>query len=233
VHARRLHATIEERRMGTATDSYTSKRAKYFQARRGEVLEFVPRSASNIVEFGCGAGVFSSQIKSRQKARVVGVELMPEPANQARAHLDHVFQCNIEHGLDFLAGESFDCAIFIDVLEHLASPWTALRELKKYMAPGGIVVASIPNIRYYEVVKMLLFERRFRYADEGVMDRTHLRFFTHDDIVDLFEGESYSVKRIQGLNGQFTWKIRLLNTLLLGALSDTEHKQFVVVATLK
>lgn len=212
--------------------AYQSKRTGYFDTTRPEMLGFVPPDARRIVEFGCGAGTFAEQIKARQNSYIVGVELMPEPAARAVQRLDKVFQTNIEQGLDFLSGETFDCAIFLDVLEHLHAPWDVLAELKKYLAPGATVIASIPNLRYFEVMKSLLLRKRFDYQDEGVMDRTHLRFFTCDDIAHLFAAAGYSITRMEGLKGGFPWKFRLLNRLLLGRLDDMQYLQFAVVANL-
>lgn len=212
--------------------AYEPKKKRYFETERPEMLDFVPRNAARIVEFGCGAGVFAQRIKERQGAYVVGVELMEEPARLAGERLDKVFRRDVEQGLQFLAGETFDCAVFLDVLEHLRAPWDVLEELKAYLAPGAVVVASIPNLRHYEVMKSLLLRRRFEYQDEGVMDRTHLRFFTRDDIVRLFETNGFAVQRIDGLKGHFPWKFALLNKLLGGVLADMRYLQFGVVATL-
>lgn len=216
--------------MNELHSDYQSKRTGYFETTRPEMLRFVPTDARRIVEFGCGAGVFSGQIKARQNCHIVGVELMPEPAAQAVERLDKVHCADIENGLDFLAGETFDCAILLDVLEHLRTPWDALAELRNYLTPDATVIASIPNIRYFEVMKSLLLRKRFEYHDEGVMDRTHLRFFTCDDIAQLFAKAGYHVSCIEGIKGGFPWKFGLLNQLLLGRLDDMQYLQFAVVA---
>jgi 2-polyprenyl-3-methyl-5-hydroxy-6-metoxy-1,4-benzoquinol methylase len=210
--------------------AYLSKQESYFRTDRSEMLEFVPMEARRVVEFGCGAGMFAERIKQRQNAYTVGVELVARPAALAADRLDKVFQRDIEQGLEFLAGETFDCAVFLDVLEHLRSPWDVLTELKSYLAPGGAVIASIPNLRHFEVMKSLLLRRRFEYRDEGVLDRTHLRFFTREDILQLFATTGFTVNRIAGLKGRFPWKFKLLDRLTGGALSDMQFLQFAVVA---
>lgn len=216
--------------MNELHSAYQAKRTSYFETTRPEMLGFVPSDARRIVEFGCGAGVFSGQIKARQNSYVVGVELMPEPAAQAVGCLDKVHCADIEQGLDFLTGDAFDCAIFLDVLEHLRAPWDVLAKLKNHLAPDATVIASIPNLRHFEVMKSLLLRKRFEYQDEGVMDRTHLRFFTCDDIAHLFTKAGYHVSCIEGIKGGFPWKFGLLNKLLLGRLDDMQYLQFAVVA---
>src|SRR6185436_7844996 len=84
-----------------------------------------------------------------------------------------------------LAPASLDCIVCADVLEHLRDPERALRLLLRYLAPDGLLVASIPNVRHASVLLPLLVEGRFRYQDEGILDRTHLRFFTLHEIVEL------------------------------------------------
>lgn len=137
----------------------------------------------------------------------------------------------LNRGVACLRGETFDYAIFLDVLEHLRAPWDILTELQNYLAPGATVIASIPNLRHFQLIKSLLLRKRFEYQGEGVMDRTHLRFFTCDDIAQLFASTAYSVSRMEGLiKGGFPWKFRMLNRLLLGALDDMQYLQFAVVA---
>jgi 2-polyprenyl-3-methyl-5-hydroxy-6-metoxy-1,4-benzoquinol methylase len=81
-----------------------------------------------------------------------------------------------------LPEEAFDCIVCNDVLEHLITPWQVLGKLAILLKPGGHFVASIPNVQYWGVLKDLVFEGDWRYADEGVLDVTHLRFFTRRSI---------------------------------------------------
>lgn len=82
--------------------------------------------------------------------------------------------------------------ILADVLEHLADPWETLRQVRRVLAPGGTVVASIPNVRHWQVVRDLL-EGRWEYAEAGILDRTHRWFFTRRSLARLFEETGFTV----------------------------------------
>jgi 2-polyprenyl-3-methyl-5-hydroxy-6-metoxy-1,4-benzoquinol methylase len=87
----------------------------------------------------------------------------------------------VETGLTKL-DEDFDLIICADVLEHLIDPWTAVRAMSHRAAPGGVLVASVPNIRFVRAIWQIVLGRGFDYTTEGTFDRTHLRFFTRRNI---------------------------------------------------
>ena len=106
-----------------------------------------------------------------------------------------------------------------------------LKRVKSWLSEDGVVVASIPNLRYWPVFKNLIFQKQFSYTDRGVLDRTHLRFFTESGVRDLFAHSGFSIVCIQGINpAVLYWKSRILFALAPGLLSDTRFQQFVVVA---
>jgi len=118
-----------------------------------------------------------------------------------------------------------------DVLEHLPDPWTVLRQAHGLLNPGGVVVASIPNLRYFPVLKDLVLRGEFEYQRDGVLDRTHLRFFTRKSIGRLFEDTGYSVRAVEGLRGiVFPWKFGLLNRMLGRRFEDSRYLQFACIA---
>lgn len=128
--------------------------------------------------------------------------------------------------------ERFDAIFFIDVLEHVLDPWSLLRHAKGDLAPGGRVVAAIPSIQYAPVVRQLL-RGRWDYADTGTLDRTHLRFFTRDTMIEMFMGAGYVVERCEGVNSVWDgeWPQRSLRRrLFLRFMPQGEWLHFVVVA---
>ncbi len=113
---------------------------------------------------------------------VWGVELSQQAAAEAQSKLDKVFVGSIEDGTLLLPEGFFDCVVFNDVLEHLVNPWAVLTSIKMFMQPDAYVVASIPNVRYFDNIKQLLKHKQWKYEDEGILDKTHLRFFTIESI---------------------------------------------------
>ena len=203
---------------------------QYFGQDRGEMLPFIPLTAKRILEVGCGEGVFGAQLKQRQQAEVWGVE--PDPAAAAVAS-QRLFKA--ENGF---FGESvaaprkhFDCIVFNDVLEHMVDPWAALKLARGFLRDDqSVIVASLPNFRYWPNMLDVLFGKRFQYVDAGILDRTHLRFFTESSIGDFFAACGYGITTLTGINPTPARKFRLANRLLFGGISDMRYMQFAVVA---
>ncbi len=208
----------------------------YYRAPRQEMLPYIPASARRILEIGCGEGGFSAELKRSRAAQgiemeVMGVELMADRAAIAATRLDRVFAANIERDKLDLQTQSYDCIVCNDVLEHLVSPWDTLRSLATFLKPGGHIVASIPNVRFWGVVKGLVFDGDWRYEGEGVLDATHLRFFTRRSIRRLFEELGFSVISLDGINVRVSgWKFELVRAASAGRLNDMKYWQFAVVA---
>jgi SAM-dependent methyltransferase len=144
---------------------------------------------SRVLEFGCATGYMSQVLRDRLGATVVGVELQAEAAEVAALHCERVIVGDAEE-LDLeaeLGGERFDAILFADVLEHLRDPAAVLRRVRPFVAEGGAVVASIPNVAHASV-RLALLAGSFRYREQGLLDESHLRFFTREGVQDLFEG---------------------------------------------
>jgi 2-polyprenyl-3-methyl-5-hydroxy-6-metoxy-1,4-benzoquinol methylase len=200
---------------------------------RRSMLPFVPYGAS-VLEVGCGRGGFGLGLRrDRGVARSVGIEIDETAAEEARAYYDEVL-CGPYP--DVLAGRTdrFDCVVFNDVLEHLVDPWQALVQAKSLLAPGGMVVASIPNVRMLEV-SLGLLRGDWQYQDQGVLDQTHLRFFTRRSIQQMLAQTDYELLSICPINPLPRYR-RVAGFLSRGGrirrtLADFVHIQFAVTAT--
>lgn len=213
--------------MAEIMNEYKNKTRSYFGTPRREMLDFIPEGVKSVLEIGCGSGAFGALVKQERGCRYTGVELMEQAASQARSKLDEVLVANIEQSSLPFPQASFDCLVCNDVLEHLIDPWSTLNTLVKYLQPGGYVVASLPNVRFSEVVKDLVFRKRWDYQNEGVLDRTHLRFFTESSMRSLFESSGLEILRLKGINAiDYAWRLRTLNYMLLGALNDMRYMQY-------
>jgi len=166
--------------------------AGYYECARPELLELIPRSAGRVLDVGCGAGRLGEALKARQPASVVGIEVNPGAATCARPRLDQVFEGDVEVlDVNFTEG-SFDCIVCGDVIEHLRDPARFLRRARSWLGPDGRVIASVPNVRHHSVVSSLL-EGNWTYEPAGLLDETHLHFFTRRDMVDLFERAGFHI----------------------------------------
>jgi 2-polyprenyl-3-methyl-5-hydroxy-6-metoxy-1,4-benzoquinol methylase len=196
----------------------------YGDYERREMAALLPVGARRVLDVGCGSGAFGAHLKSLHPGiRVVGVEPNESAAARAAERLDRV-----ETGL-FPAvqpAESFDVVYFNDVLEHMSDPSPALTAARG-LAP--IVVASMPNVRHVDVVRDLVLRGEWVYRDEGVLDRTHVRFYTRSTIVGLFEGSGLIIKSVVPIN-MFSRNRHIRR--ILSALRDTRFLplQFAVVA---
>jgi SAM-dependent methyltransferase len=145
----------------------------------------VPDGA-RVLDVGCATGYLAAEL-ARRGCRVTGVEADPAAAERARAHCEAVVVGDAEdEGCrgELAALAPFDVVLCGDVLEHLRDPWSALRGLAALAAPGGQVVLSVPNVAHW-TGRRALVRGRFPYAEHGLFDRTHLRFFTRTSAGDL------------------------------------------------
>ena len=157
--------------------STPEKPAGYFDHARPEIQALVPTTARRVLDVGCGAGRLGEALKATAPREVIGIECDPAQAARARARLDEVLVGDAETlALPFPPG-TFDCVICADVLEHLRDPWALLARLRPLLAPQGLLLASIPNAQFVQVLWELA-QGRWSYQPAGILDRTHLRFFT-------------------------------------------------------
>ncbi len=161
---------------GTVIGASAAMPPGYYEHARPEVQAVVPADARHVLDVGCGAGRLGAALRAAGR-RVIGIELDPMQAARARTCLDHVLVGDVETmDLPFPPG-TFDCVVCADVLEHLRNPWEFLARCRELLTPGGTLVVSIPNIQFVGVLGELA-QGRFTYRAAGILDRTHLRFFT-------------------------------------------------------
>ena len=208
----------------------------YFQNQRPEMLSYIPQNVSKILDIGCSDGSFSWQLKSEQNIEVWGVEPNRRAAEIAAKRLDKVICDVFSENLD-LPEKHFDCIIFNDVLEHFVDHCGALTYAKNLLRDKGVVVASIPNVRYFDNIWNLVVHKNWEYQDWGILDSTHLRFFTCRSIESTFRKLGYQITQIQGINPlekvhpYQSRKFEILNWLLLKKIEDMRFLQFAVVAS--
>jgi SAM-dependent methyltransferase len=198
----------------------------YYRDARHELLPYLPERLGHVLELGCAAGEHGSLLLAVGRAEtVVGVDLYV-PSDLARERLTRFDRADVA---DWVAtsSERFDTILALDVLEHLEDPWTVLGRARHLLFPGGLFVASIPNVRFIRVVVDLAARGRFDYRDSGVLDRTHLRFFTRRSIIAMFEEAGFPAPMVRRLRHPMR---PALERLIILGLGDLGCKQFVVLA---
>ncbi len=176
--------------------------ARYFDDYNPDLLPLIPPDAKVILEVGCGAGrLCEAYRRINPKVEWRGIEANREAATQAYDRGIEIIAEDAEtcpvYDIGRLSEESTDCLIFGDVLEHLHDPWAVLKKLGRLVKPGGQVIASIPNVQHYSVILALL-RGRWQYGPEGLLDWTHLRFFTLHSIKAMFERAGLDIFEIRG-----------------------------------
>jgi 2-polyprenyl-3-methyl-5-hydroxy-6-metoxy-1,4-benzoquinol methylase len=168
---------------------YTSEVSEY----RLPILARVPAGAT-VLDVGPWTGAHGRHLVQHAGATVDGVETDAEAAAVASADYREVIVGPVDDEAiqARLAGRGYDTILFLDVLEHLRDPAAVLRAAREWLSPGGTVLCSLPNVAHWRV-RLALARGRFDYADNGLMDRTHLRWFTRDSARELVAGAGYAV----------------------------------------
>jgi len=206
----------------------------YYRSPRPELAEHVPRHTTRLLDCGCGGGEFGFALKQRGVKEVVGIEIVERAWEIARQVLDDALLGSIEQMELPFEDEYFDCVVFGDVLEHLVEPVKALQKVSRVLSKDGVIVMSIPNVRFWQTVEMHV-NGRWQYEDAGIMDRTHLRFFCAPDMHLMVEEAGLEVLTIQPLSMWPADQLPLdanrclrLGKMTIGPLDDAEHQDFLV-----
>jgi len=152
-------------------------------------------SDRTVLELGCATG-YVSGLMTKNGCRVTGIELDPDAANEAQVHCEKVLTGDLsDPGFLDRISDRFDVVLCGDILEHLPDPPTLLKHLHQLLSPGGFVLVSMPNVAYWRMRWDLLLGR-FEYAEVGLLDWTHLRFYTVNTFSQLVEDTGYRIDEI-------------------------------------
>ncbi len=165
-----------------------------------KIVQLIPRYAQ-VLELGCSTGAMSRLMKEQCEAQVFGVEKDPQAAWQAQRYCDYVFTEDLDDpkSLDALQFEKFDVITLVDVLEHLRYPQQLLERLKPFMMDESVILLSVPNVAHTSV-RLELLTGDFRYEEAGILDATHLKFFTLNSLKALIERSGFMINEID-----YTW----------------------------
>ena len=207
------------------------------------MARFLPKEYNRVLEIGCASGGFSDQLP---KAREIwGVEPFDAAARTAATKLTRVLIGTYEQVSDNLPDNHFDLVICNDVIEHMSDHDAFLHAIRRKVAPNAYLIGSIPNIRHITALAKLLVLRDWPYADSGILDRTHLRFFTRKSLKRTLTTHGFQVERVEGIDSVIrcgfvsrdgamspivAWVLRLVTLAVVigtvGYYNDTQYPQY-------
>jgi SAM-dependent methyltransferase len=192
------------------------KPGDYYDRIRPDIIALIEGKNNVILDVGCGSGVTSAEfVKSGLASTVIGIEISSQAALRAKSKIDRVICCDIENS-PLRCRHYFDYIVLADVLEHLRYPNEVLEKFKETLKPAGRIVACLPNIRNWRIIRDLVLYDKFEYAAAGILDQTHLRFFTLSSAEKLFSQCGYRIIHTKlGMTGP---KHRCVNSITFGIL---------------
>lgn len=208
-----------------------SDRTYYSRSRTWPSI-FGLRSGTKILDVGCGRGNLGAYLQAKYASEVTGLEIIEDNFLVASTTLHKAYLGDIESMDMSLLGSQFDYVIFSDSLEHMLEPKAVLERVRYLMAENGYLLISMPNIRNFRVTIPLVFSDQWDYQDEGLLDRTHLRFFTCTSICKLVEQCGYKVEQVR-FDLPLSSKVGVLNMLTLGIFRRHLTSHYFIKSCLK
>jgi 2-polyprenyl-3-methyl-5-hydroxy-6-metoxy-1,4-benzoquinol methylase len=206
-----------------------NKPSSYYASVRGDIQSLMPVGPHKVLEIGAGRGNLCAGLKKSGKAaETTGVELVKEAAEEAAPKLDRVLIGDIESMEMDLPEKYFDYVICGDVLEHLKDPWAVLKKLGLYLKDSGTLIASLPNVRHWRVVKDLVLSGKWEYKTDGTLDSTHLRFFTRKSAIELVRRCGFTIERV---DRALLDRAKIMDAATLHVFRDFLAFKYLIVAS--
>jgi O-antigen biosynthesis protein len=185
---------------------------------------------NKVLEFGCGKGFVSEQMQKKFN-QITAVEIDPASAKNAEKFCNRIIVGDIEE-IDFSKlGKEFDVAVFGDVLEHLKKPEKTLQKTRKLLKKRGGIVVSVPNIANWKI-RMKLLTGKFDYTDNGILDKTHLRFFTLKNIKKIIEENGFEIEKVSSVPSAPV-PTKALKKAMAKIFPGVFSFQFIIIAKVK
>ncbi len=204
-----------------------------------KLLNWVP-DGSNVLDIGCATGYMCSALKEHKNCKITGIEIDANMASVAKKKCDDVIEGDIlSMDIKKELGEEavFDVVLMGDVLEHLTDPGSVLQKIRPFLKEKGLLLVSVPNIAHSAIIFELL-QGKFPYREEGLLDYTHLRFFTKESLINMLESKGFWVTSIERTivpaeNTEFRCDISLFpkeTVQFIKNLPDSDTYQFIIRA---
>jgi 2-polyprenyl-3-methyl-5-hydroxy-6-metoxy-1,4-benzoquinol methylase len=160
-----------------------------------DLIDVLPLGSKRVIDIGCGIGEIAKEYHMRGSPEYyLGVEIVPEDAEIAKQYCSQVMVGNIEEfdTNTWAQLTNYDLWVFGDVLEHLYDPWKVLNKVRAIMPHDGQIACCIPNVQHWSIQARLSIGD-WRYAHKGLLDRTHIRFFTRQTIIEMIRGAGFEI----------------------------------------
>ena len=206
----------------------------YWSQPRPELIPFITQRRARVLEVGCAEGRFLATLPGVEETWVIEPT---QAAEVAQSRLQHVFQGTFQECEANLPLRHFDVIICNDVIEHMTDHDDFLARIGAYLAPGGAIIGAIPNVCFYDNMFDYLFEKDWHYTDAGILDRTHLRFFTETSLRDSLIRHGFTIEELSGINKDYLVArtsrgyrrltlAKLLAAVTFGWFDDIRYLQF-------
>jgi len=212
-------------------NNFDVNKARYYNIEKSQIHPLVHKGQNRVFDMGCGTGRLGRKLMELKKAsELTGVEIFSQAAEEARKYYDKVYHGDIET-LELNYEDYFDYIICGDILEHLLDPWEMLKKVHVWLKQEGLLICSIPNIRNWRIIKDLVLFGKWEYREAGILDRTHLRFFTRSTIMQSLNEAGFEIIDQEVM----IWGIKktLCNNATFGIFKDFLGSQFLISAKKK
>lgn len=199
-------------------EMYISKHSEYFSLEREMFKNAIKENNLTILDVGCGTGALGSFYQKNQDCKVYGIEISQNAYLEAKKNLFEVVKGNVEIMELPFSENFFDVVIMGDVLEHLINPISTLEKLSAVLKPGGKIYITVPNIRHWKTLLALVFKDQWDYKSWGILDYTHLRFYTLSSICKMLKTNNFRISDAQRVI-QSPSKSRVFDKLTFGLFS--------------
>ena len=181
--------------MSIYSQQYSANKNKATNTSLSKIVDLINQNDTDILDVGCSSGYLDSLIKKKYPANITGIEINKQDATIAKKYVDKIFNIDIENNNLSQINQKFDVIILADILEHLKNPDETLHRISLFLKPHGRIIASIPNFLHYSV-KIKILTNNWGYENYGLLDKTHLKFFSFNTIKKTFQSSSLFINQV-------------------------------------
>nr|WP_321356660.1 class I SAM-dependent methyltransferase [uncultured Draconibacterium sp.] len=206
---------------------------EYYEDPRNEMEYFLTSAPKRSIEFGCSNGIFSERVKKKYKTETWGIDIDKESTDIAKTKMDKVFCGDALEIIEELPENYFDCLICNDFIEHVPSDRDFFKKIKKCLTDDAVLICSLPNIRHWKHFVRYFFLKDWKYKSHGILDYTHLRFYTKKSMKRAIKEWGFETELIKGIRPTKSPFFYLFCLITLNFIGDMRYLQYAFRAKLK